>query len=219
MHLVRKPAGRDNRDTEVFGVALDRLAERLSELVAAPGTRDRHLQHADLKRHDRTRPGAIIVPHHGQRRQASVIERLALEEAHVELVGDECHADMARQCRVPPCRRNIARPAAFVRRDVGVINAERECRVVVEEERGDVIVVDHEQHIDLLTFHPVAHLGKALEDRRPGGVVLLVVVPGESDGRRMRRADAPHDLCHVRNPSPGFGRGSRIRDRSAPALR
>jgi hypothetical protein len=46
VHLVRKTAGRDDRDAQVVGVAFDRAAQRLAEPVEAACARNGKLQHA-----------------------------------------------------------------------------------------------------------------------------------------------------------------------------
>jgi hypothetical protein len=62
---------------------------------------------------------------------------------------------------VPGQRRQVARAAAFVGHLVLLAHAERESRVVVEEERGDVVVVDHEQHVGLALRQPARTGAKA----------------------------------------------------------
>ena len=71
-----------------------------------------------------------------------MVERLVLEERHVELFGHQRLTDVMREARMPGDRRQVARAAAFVGDLVAVADAERERRVVIEEERRDVIVVD-----------------------------------------------------------------------------
>jgi len=77
--------------------------------------------------------------------------------------------------------RHVARSAAFVGRCVALVHPERESGIMIEEERGNVIVVDHEQHIDALVLHPLSHLGETFEDRRPGRIVLLARILRESN--------------------------------------
>ena len=96
-----------------------------------------------------------------------MVEALALEIRQVELVGDETGGDVLRELRVTLDRRQRARTAAFVRDRILVADAEREVRVVIEEERRHVIVVDEEQHVGLLVREPLLHGLVALEDRRP----------------------------------------------------
>ena len=79
-----------------------------------------------------------------------MVERLALEEGHVELVGHQRCADVRGERRVALDRRQVAGAAALVGDRVLLADAEREGRVVVEEERRDVVVVDVEQHVGLL---------------------------------------------------------------------
>ena len=75
-------------------------------------------------------------------------------------------------------------------------HAEGEVRVVIEEERGDVIVRDEEQHVGLLVEQPLLHGLVALEDRGPDRILLLVGVEGEADGGGVGRCDAPDDAGH-----------------------
>src|SRR5262249_24861267 len=77
VHLVRKAAGADDRDLQILGITLHRLAQRAAELEAAARTRDRELEHADLQRHDRARPLGIVRPEHREWRERAVIETLA----------------------------------------------------------------------------------------------------------------------------------------------
>ena len=63
--LMREPAGADDRDLEVLRKALNRLAQRAAEREAAPGGRDRKLQHADLERHEGHGPLGLVRQHDG----------------------------------------------------------------------------------------------------------------------------------------------------------
>ena len=129
-----------------------------------------------------------------------MVECPVLEERHVELVGHQRMADVRSELRVPLDRWQIARAAAFVRdRPLGS-HAERERRVMVEKERRDVIVVDPQQDVGTLLGEPGRERREVLEDRRPHGVVALVPVVGEADGRRMRGGDAADDACHASTP-------------------
>ena len=104
---------------------------------------------------------------------------------------------MPRQRRMPGHWRQVALAAAFVGHLVLLANAQREGRVVVEEERSDVVVVDEEQHIGLALGNPLLHRLEGLEDGRPDRVVLLVAVEGETDGRRVGCGDGANDFCHA----------------------
>src|SRR5438876_1132850 len=75
--------------------------------------------------------------------------------------------------------------------------AQHERRIVVEEERGDVIVVDPQQDLWTLLGEPRRQRREVLEDRRPYRVVALVAVVREANGRRVRGGDAADDACHV----------------------
>ena len=186
-HLMRQAAGGDDGDFEIFGVALDGAAQRLAELVAAAGRRNRKLQDAHDQRNDRRRPAAVRLParEHRQRREQAVVERLVLEERHVELVGHQRLADVARERGMTDGRREVARAAAFVGDGELFADPERERGVVIEEERGDVIVEDEDHHVGLLVLDPLLQRLVVLENRRPRGVVAFVAVEGEADGRGM----------------------------------
>jgi hypothetical protein len=97
--------------------------------------------------------------------------------------------------------RELARAAALIRDPVAVADTEREVRVVIEEERGDVVVEDEEQHVRLLFREPALHGLVALENRRPHRVLLLVRVERKADRRRMGGRDSAHDGRHARNSS------------------
>ena len=126
-----------------------------------------------------------------------MIERLALKERHVEFVGHQSRADMVRQSSMTLDRRQVARAAAFVGDRVAVADAEREGRVMIEEERGDVVVIDDEQNVGLLVGEPFLHWLEVVEDRLPDRIVFFVAVIGEADGRGMRGRDGADDGGHV----------------------
>ena len=181
VHLVRQAAGGHHGHVQVLGVALDGLAQRLAQLPHAPGAGYRQLQHAHLQRHHLARPRALRVSQHGQRRQEAMVHRLALEERHVELVSHQRHGDVLRQAQVTLRRWHVARSAAFVGRGVAVVDAQRERRVVVEEERRDVVVVDREQHVHVLLAHPAADGVEAVKDGLPRRVLVLAGVLGKAN--------------------------------------
>jgi hypothetical protein len=130
-----------------------------------------------------------------------VIERLVLEEGHVEFIGHQRRADVRSQRRMSLDRRQVARAAAFIRDVPFRSDAQRERRVVIEEEGRDVVVVDGEDHVRLLVRDPVGHRREVLEDRRPDGVVALVLVESKTDSGRVRGGDASDDPCHACTPS------------------
>jgi hypothetical protein len=123
-----------------------------------------------------------------------VVQRLVLEEGHVEFVGHQRLAEVARQCRVAGHRRQVAR-AALIGGLVAFADPQREGRVVVEEERGHVIVVDDQQHVGLFLRQPLLHRLVSREDGRPRSVLLLVGVQREADGRVWEEAMAPMMLA------------------------
>ena len=127
----------------------------------------------------------------------AVVERQALEDRQVELVVDQRPRDVARQRRVSLQRRDLAHAQALVGDAVLVAHAERERRVVVEEERGGVVVEAEEEHVGLLLGQPLRHRLVALEQRRPVRVVLLALVERHRDGGDVRGADAADDARHV----------------------
>ncbi len=201
MHLVREAAGADDGNLEVLRIALDRLAQCAAELEATPCGRNRKLQHPDLERNDRARPAILVRPQKRQWREAAVVQALRLEVRQVELVGDQARRDMTRKPWVSLDGRQLARPTAFVCGPVPVADAEGEMGIVVEEERGNVVVIDEEQHVRTLVREPFLDRLVPLEDRRPDGVLLLVRVEGEADRRSMRRRDAAHYCGHEGLPS------------------
>ncbi len=76
-----------------------------------------------------------------------MIDWLLLKKRNVELVGEQRVPDMTGQVGMAVDRRIFPGPAALVGRDVAVVHAEYKRRIVIDEERGDVIVVDEEQYI------------------------------------------------------------------------
>src|SRR5262249_37403044 len=89
VHLMRQSSGGADRTAQILGIALYRSPQRLPELVEAPGTRDRELQHAELQRNEPQRPLGLVRTQHRERREDAVVERAMLEERHVELVGHQ----------------------------------------------------------------------------------------------------------------------------------
>src|SRR5205823_3064210 len=165
VYLVREASGRDDGHLEILRVALDRPAERPAQPEAAPRCRDGEFEHADLQRDDRAGPSLLMRPQHRQRREAAVIEWLCLEVREIELVGGERRGDMAGEPWVALDRRQLARPAALIGHRVLLPHSEREVRVMVEEERGDVVVVDEEQDLRPLLLQPLLHRLVAREYR------------------------------------------------------
>ncbi len=126
LHLVGQAPGGHQHDLQVLWIALDGVAQRLAELVAALGGRHRELQHAHLQRHDRDRPVRLVRHHHRQGREAAVVERLVLEEGHVELVGHQGLADVPGEGAVRLDRRQVAGTAALVGHRILVADAQAE---------------------------------------------------------------------------------------------
>ncbi len=198
VHLVREPAGGHDGHLDVLGVALDRAAQRLAQLVAPRGGRDGELEHADLERHDRGRPPAVLAfEQHRHRGEETVVQRLVLEVGQVELVGDQALGDVRGERGVSRHRGQAAGAAALVRDGVLLADAQRERRVVVEEERRDVIVEDVDDRVGPVLLEPGGHRLERPEDRGPVGVVLLVLVVGKANSRRVRGGDATDDPGHL----------------------
>src|SRR5260370_39883190 len=107
-------------------------------------------------------------------------------------------------------RRQCPRAAALVGNRIGVANAEREVRVMIEEERRDVIVEDDEQDVWLLVGEPLLHGRVCLKDGRPDRVVLFLPVERKPDGGRMRSCDSSDDSRHMTS-ADGARRHARTR--------
>lgn len=194
---MRKTAGSDEGDLYILRIALDRPAQRLPQFPAAQGRRDGELEHTDLQRHDLRPPSRRIVrQEHRKRGEDAMIQSLVAERAHIELVGHQRLHDVAREARMSGDGRHRPRAAALVRNSVTVIHAEAERRIVIEEKRRDVIVVDHQQDVGLAVFDPSANRPIGFEDRLPGRIILLVRVERETDGRGVRGGDRTDDGCH-----------------------
>ena len=209
VHLVRQAAGGHHRHLQVLRIALDGRADRLAQLVEAGGARHRELQHAALQRDDRHRPAVlVVVEQHRQRREAAVVEAPALEERHVELVGHQRLADVAGQRAVALDRGQLAEAAAFVGDLPLLAHAQHEGRVVVEEERRHVVVVDQEQHVRLLLLQPGLDRLIGFEDRLPDRVFLLLAVQREADGGGVGSGDHAHDTGHGVPPASDVARAA-----------
>src|SRR5450830_564978 len=109
---------------------------------------------------------------------------------------------------MPTHRGQVTRTAPLVGHLVALAHAQSEGRIVVKEERGDMVVVDHKQHIRLAIGNPLLHRFEGLEDRGPHRVVLLVAVKGKADGGGVRGGDGADDLCHgvLSENGPGAAR-------------
>jgi hypothetical protein len=127
-----------------------------------------------------------------------VVKRLALEVGQIELIGDQAVRDVRGELGVTLDRGQVAGAAALVGDRVLLADAKGEGRVVVEEERRHVVVKDVDDGVRLLLAEPVLDRLERLEDRRPGRVVLLVLVVGKANGRRVRCRNAADDPRHVR---------------------
>src|SRR5262249_47485485 len=113
------------------------------------------------------------------------------------------------------------RSTAFVRDPEALAHAEREVRIVVEEERSHVVVVDEEQHVRALVRKPLLHGLVALEDRCPDRILLLLGVEREADRGRVGGGDpsdygghgmTPERWCAVRVGEPARCRFSHNRE-------
>src|SRR5579883_2524714 len=84
--------------------------------------------------------------------------------------------------------------SAFVRNRIGIADSEREVRIVIEEEGGDVIVEDQKQDVRFLFRQPAADRLIGFGDRSPNRVVRLLAVQSESNSRGMRRSNRSDDF-------------------------
>jgi hypothetical protein len=73
-----------------------------------------------------------------------VIQRLVPEERQVEFVGGEPKGDVLCQRGMTLNRRERTRASAFIGDCVGLADSQRKMRVMVEDERRYVVVVDKE---------------------------------------------------------------------------
>jgi hypothetical protein len=87
---------------------------------------------------------------HAKRREETVVERPVLEEGHVEFVGHQRRRDMLSERGMAVDRRQRTYSPALVRHRERLADAQRERRVVIEEERSDVIVEDVDHRVWLL---------------------------------------------------------------------
>src|SRR5207237_5199706 len=75
--------------------------------------------------------------------------------------------------------------------------AEREGRVVIEEERRRVVVEAEEEHVGLFLREPLRHRLVALEERLPVRILVLALVVRDADRRDVRGADTADDSRHT----------------------
>ncbi len=129
-----------------------------------------------------------------------MVDGLGLEEGDVELVVDQGLADVGLEIDVAAQVRQTAQARAFVGDGEALADPEREGRVEVEEQGGGVVVVEEHQHVRLLGGQPFGDRLVAREQRRPGRVILFLLVIGHPDGGDVRRADAADDPGHGQSP-------------------
>ncbi|MNK96869.1 hypothetical protein D3C87_1171790 [compost metagenome] len=67
---------------------------------------------------------------------------------------------------------------------------------MVEEKRRHMVVEDVEQHVRLLLLQPHLDRFEAFEDRRPGSLILFIVIDREADGGCVGYSEATNDACH-----------------------
>ncbi len=114
-----------------------------------------------------------------------MIQALLLEERQIEFIRGKTVGHVTREGGMTLDGRKIARPATFIGDPVLFANAQREMRIMVEEKRGDVVVVDEEQHVGTLLGEPLLDRFVTGEDGRPHRILLLLRVEREADGGRV----------------------------------
>ena len=125
--------------------------------------------------------------------------------------GSEVTPDVLRERGIALDRQQATCAAAFVGRVPGGADAERERRVMVEEERGDVIVVDDQQRVRPLLGKPCADRLISLEDGLPDRIGALVGVVCKADRGRVRRGDGADDPGQWASSRTGAAIGQRRR--------
>jgi hypothetical protein len=191
VHLVRKPAGGCDRDAKIARIARDRAAQRVPQLVEAPRGRNRELQHAHRERHECQWPARLGRAEHRQRREAAVVERAALEERHVELVGHDELPICAASSGCPRSGR-VARAAAFVgHRPLGARRARS--RVVVEREEVMCALKIHRRTSGFFSASPPER--RELRESAPTQGRRACRGRRRVRGRGMRDGDAAHDAA------------------------
>ena len=116
VHLVRQPAGGDDRDLEVLRIALDRAAQRLAELVeAARATESGTAARPSAAARCAAGHSRLVRAEHRQRREAAVVERACPGRTTCRTRRPSATGRCARRAPGWPLdRRQVARAAAFV---------------------------------------------------------------------------------------------------------
>jgi hypothetical protein len=96
-------------------------------------------------------------------------------------------------------RHDVAGAAALIRRQIRLAHAHGEGGIVIEEERGDVVVVDGEQDIRFALIEPLADGLVALEHRSPYRIVEQFPITRKADGRRVGCGDCADYSGHGRH--------------------
>src|ERR1019366_1318404 len=104
---------------------------------------------------------------------------------------------MRRQFRMPLNDRNRTRPPAFVGWREGCGAADGKGGNHVQTEGGSMVVVDQEDDIRLVVFHPLFGEIIALEYGLPVGFLRLARVDGYTNGGHVRGIDGGGDFGHV----------------------
>jgi len=85
----------------------------------------------------------------------------------------------------------------FVRDRIRRADAQGKVGVVVEEERGHVIVKDQKQHIGLFIRQPLLHRTVCVKNGGPDRIVVFSPIQRKADGRGMGSRDCANDFRHT----------------------
>src|SRR5579875_3881034 len=145
---------------------------------------------------DRSRPFGFVRGEHREGREDAVVDLPFLKQRHIELVGDQGPYDVIGKPRISPQGRQLPRFAAFGGDRIRLPDPKRERRVMIEEERRDVIVIHDEEHVRALLRKPGADRLVRLENGTPNGIVGTMPIEGEPDRRGMRSRNSTENSRH-----------------------
>ncbi len=127
-----------------------------------------------------------LTVHERERHGETMIHVHLVHDGEIELIQDQRLRQVRCELWMPLNDRHWSRPPALIGGLKLRRTAKRERGNQLERECGRVIVVDEDDHIDLLLGNPLLGEFKTLEYRLPIGFVGLAQVDGSADRRYMR---------------------------------
>ena len=211
LELVAHAARAPNLHVERLVVAFDGFANRLAQGKAA-GTRGHGvLHHIDVEGYHQAGPLGGAAKHQVQRHGQAVIDLQVIDDGQVKVLLNDRLRNVRGQARVALDLGHGARAVAFVGRLELGGGADGKGGDHAQVKVGGVVVVDEEDHVGRVLFHPLFAGLEAFEHGGPVIVAGLAVVHRRADGRYVRGehrgGDAGLARCGVLAGGIGLGDG------------